>query len=203
MISFCIPTIRPEHGAYVDGFEDKHLFEPFVETLYPRLDEEIELVISDGLKSHRDLEKFFEPFNDKIKVKVIEQKSWWLTNGFPSFSKCWNDAAKASSGDYLVFLSDCVSFPPHFFLKLKEKRDERMTSQFLYLAKKGDFLLDQNCGISGYRTKGEVLDAFGGSWLNCVYESDPRWRHFPWGDKTVLRTFREIHWQHCLGFFSL
>jgi hypothetical protein len=177
-----------------------------LETLYPQLDEKVELVISDLLFDHRDLGAYIKPYEDKISYKIIKQSSWWSTNGHASFSESFNQAAEASSGSYLVILNDCLSFPPGFFSKLKEKRDAKKTAQILYVDKAGHNILANPDGLeSAYSEVRDVEGDYGENWVTdsklCV--GDSRWLHTPWGGKTILKTFKEVSWQSCYSLFSI
>jgi len=131
MISFCIPTARASFGLYWYLPKRTHLFQPFVESLYPQLTEPVELVISDNLTDHRDLAKFFKPY-PLIQVRVVQQDNWWMRHGYPSFSQVWNEAVRHSQGDYLVILSDCLSVPDGFMRRLIRKQAEGKIAQILY-----------------------------------------------------------------------
>ena len=143
MISFCIPTARPTFNSYYNYPSDVHLFKPFVDSLYPQLTEPIELVIADMLVDHRDLREFFEPY-PLIKLIIINQKNWWIDNGYPSFSNTWNECVKHSTGDYLVILSDGVSFPENFMNVLYEKRQEQIITQILYYSMDGNSVIKED-----------------------------------------------------------
>jgi len=197
MISFCIPTSRTSYGAYVDFNSEVHLFEPFVNSLYHQLDEEVELVIADRLFETRDLETFFKPY-PKIKLKVVPQESPWLRMGLNAYSSSFNQAAKAATGDYLVILSDALSFPPHFWKKIQEKRAQQIVAQILFVNKR-DYSL-------------ETLDPtlVQTEWFpNMLADADnpavidARWKLLPWDSNGLVYTFQEIPWQQCFGFFGI
>ncbi len=184
MISFCIGTARPSYGAYYEIFEgikgyskDVHLFEPFVKTLYPQLTEPIELVISDILYDHRDLNDFFRDF-PLIKTKVVPQDNWWIKNDRPCYSYIWNECVRQSSGDYLVILTDCLSFPDNFIEKVNEKRKYSLISQILFKEKVGDTL--------------------------SFHYTDPRISGTLNEKKADrIQGFKEIPWSSCFGFFGI
>lgn len=198
MISFLVITARPEYGAYspwgkLDGYPDTvHLFEPWVKTLYPQLTEKVELVIADNLADHRNLTRFFEDY-PLIECKVIPQGTHWQAMGCGSHAEPYNNAIRRSSGDYLVFLTDCVSFPPNFFERLKTKKD--LVAQFLWHEKIDDYLMPKE----GFEKKFTHPDEAN---MDELVVSDNRWLLHPWGDKTVLSTFWECPWQMCYGFFG-
>lgn len=179
MISFCIPTSRPEYGAYENCSQDLHLFQPFVDTLYWQLTEPVELVIADNLMEHRGLLEFFTPF-PKLKVKVIPQDNGWLRKGYPSFSEVWNAAANAASGDKLIFLSDCVSFPPNFIMNLQEPMSKNFVVQFLYHNYNGQKLISQGDPAADFR-----------------------WDAMDWDPRGEVYGFDKIAWSNCFGFFAI
>lgn len=206
MISFCLPTARSEYNAYADPEFNKHLLAPMLDTLYHQLDEKVELVIADLLTDYRDLADYLKPFEDKIDVKIVRQSNWWLANNYTAFSYCYNQAAEASTGDYLVFLNDCLSFPPGFFSKLKEKRDAKKTAQILYVDKGGQFILSHSDGLeSGYTEVEQVMSDHGTDWLSkaSIHVGDTRWAHLAWNGKTKLETFKEASWQSCYNLFGI
>jgi hypothetical protein len=177
MISFCIPTARPTFNSYYNYPSDVHLFKPFVDSLYPQLTEPIELVIADMLFDHRDLREFFEPY-PLIKLIIINQKNWWIDNGYPSFSNTWNECVKHSTGDYLVILSDGVSFPGNFMSLLYQKRQEQIIAQILYYSMDGNSLIKEN-----------------------IYQ-DSR-MSLPWDKQDKCKGFNNIPWSSCFGFFTI
>lgn len=179
MISICIPTSRPEFGAYENQPEELHLFQPFIDTLYPQITESIELVIADNLLEYRDLTKFFDPY-PKLQVKVVPQDNGWIRRGYPSFSDVWNMAANAADGSHLMFLSDCVSFPPDFLQNLKEVVRKNLLVQFLYRNYNGEEILPQ----------GHV-------------DADFRWDALDWDDDGEVYGFDRISWSNCFGFFLI
>lgn len=163
MISFCIPTARASFGAYWYLPKRTHLFQPFVESLYPQLTEPVELIISDNLTDHRDLAKFFRPY-PLLKVKIIQQDNWWMRKGYPSFSQVWNEAVRHSTGDYLVVISDCLSVPSGFMDRLYRKRDEGKIVQLLYHDQDADDVRWKHLNWSGNST----LDGFENiPWQQC------------------------------------
>ena len=206
MISFILPTSRPTYGAYtgyhgVKGFdneEEVHLFEPLKNTLAPLLKEKAELIIADNLADDRNIARYFED-TPMLDVKIIPQGTGWQSHGCWVWAEVLNNAVVRSSGDYLVFLTDCVSFPTHFMDRLQPKIDAKEVAQILYAEKIGDYLMPTPGDLVRRWTDLDDPEVD----LSKIHRGDVRWQHAWWREKTQLRTFYEVHWDMCFGLYGI